>query len=67
MNPSIITFLILYPLVGFIIFYPAIYDYERATYNYLVITMQGLGVVVLILVGINALQDLRDLLKKIYP
>lgn len=64
MKPSIVTFLIMFVLVSFILLYPTATDYERATGSYLIITIQGLSVIAHILVGLNAFEDFKELINK---
>ena len=64
MKPSIVCFIILFPLVGLILLFPLAVNYEQTINDPLVTVMQGLSVLMLILVGVNAFDDLKSFLKQ---
>lgn len=64
MKPSIVCFIILFPLVGLILLFPLVVNYEQTINDPLVTVMQGLSVLMLILVGLNAFDDLKSFLKQ---
>lgn len=47
------------PLVGFMLFSSAIMGYQRDTNFGLLLVVQGLSLIALILVGMNAFEDLK--------
>ncbi len=65
MKPSILTFIILYPLVGAILFLPMVAGNDQAVHDGTVITIQGLALVSLLVVGFNAYDDFKDILKRL--
>ncbi|EMY6611240.1 MULTISPECIES: hypothetical protein [Vibrio] len=64
MKPSIITFCVMFVLVGPILLLPTVTEYERVIGSYLVVTIQGLSVIALFLVALNAFEDLKELINK---